>query len=507
MHQDTDPGHWFSEVVKALWPAIKKCITKTLKENIEPLIADKLLKFNTAKFGLMSVKFTKIEFGNNAPIFVGMRSSATPSETMWDAEFILPMHDAEIKLEIDWLNRVGGIKTEAILSQIHFHGTIRLGFSQFVNRWPGFGTISVCFTERPFIDFDLEPLGQWGPDLPVVTDLVIDIVRNGMGGAMVWPMQIVVPFLGPEASPDDDIEGVLSVTLVRGKGLQSGTSFMGQSIFTRSPHAVLTIGEQVFTSKTEHDTTSPRWEEQFRFTVHDVKARMLKINVTDDQLLKLGREALLGEAHVDLDAFSPDEAKATELWCPLHGAGGEVAGQILLQLDWIPGDKTQIEGIKKKLEGESGGAAVAAAAGDAFKLKGCVHVELLRARALMNTDTYMVDGTSDPYAIMELGVEKKKATVQPNTVNPEWNEKFKFISSNPDFEIFSIQIFDDDSGVASTVGVNGDDFLGAAEIHVREIKAQGRIVQTYKLEDKARGVTSGELDLSLTWEDMFDADN
>lgn len=36
---------------------------------------------------------------------------------------------------------------------------------------------------------------------------VIEIVRNGIGNAMVWPQQIVVPFLGDEATPDDDIEG------------------------------------------------------------------------------------------------------------------------------------------------------------------------------------------------------------------------------------------------------------------------------------------------------------
>lgn len=123
MHQDTDPGHWFSNVVAVLWPAIKKCITTTLHQKIEPLIADKLLAFNTAKFGLMAVRFTKIDFGDNPPIFVGMRSSATPTETMWDAEFILPLHEAEIKCEIEW--KWGGMKTEAVLSQIHFVGTIR----------------------------------------------------------------------------------------------------------------------------------------------------------------------------------------------------------------------------------------------------------------------------------------------------------------------------------------------------------------------------------------------
>ena len=104
--------------------------------------------------------------------------------------------------------------------------------------------------------------------LEVLTDFIIDIVRNAIGNAMVWPKQIVVPFLGPEPSPDDDIEGVLAVTLVRAKDLMSGSGFLGQSLFTRSPHAVLQIGDDKYTSHTEHDTTTPRWNETFKVLFH-----------------------------------------------------------------------------------------------------------------------------------------------------------------------------------------------------------------------------------------------
>ena len=79
-------------------------------------------------------------------------------------------------------------------------------------------------------------------------------------------------------------------------------------------------------------------------------------------------------------------------------------------------------------------------------------------------------------------------------------QTLQFISSNPDFEEFTAKLYDDDAGFGST----GDDFLGSIEIHVSEIKEKGRIVQTYQLENKDKGVTSGELDLSLAWEDMFD---
>jgi len=139
----------------------------------------------------------------------------------------LPAHQAKIVLEIEW--KWGGVKTEVILSAITFQATLRIGFAKFVDRWPGFGSINVCFTKRPEIDFDLQPLGDNFPDTPFVTVMLIDIIRNGIGGSMVWPKQIVVDFLGPAPTPDDDIEGVLGVTVVRAKDLTSGSSILGAS--------------------------------------------------------------------------------------------------------------------------------------------------------------------------------------------------------------------------------------------------------------------------------------
>merc|ERR1719324_2003548 len=103
---------------------------------------------------------------------------------------------------------------------------------------------------------------------------------------------------------------------------------------------------------------------------------------------------------------------------------------------------------------------------------------------------------SDPFAILTMGVEKCTSSVKESTVNPEWGEGFKFISSNPDFETLTVTIYDEDTGVA-------DDLLGKVEVKVAEIKSAGRFVKSYKLEDADAGITQGELDLEFEWEAMY----
>lgn len=54
-------------------------------------------------------------------------------------------------------------------------------------------------------------------------------------------------------------------------------------------------------------------------------------------------------------------------------------------------------------------------------------------------------GTSDPYVELSLTGEKlpsKKTTVVRNNLNPTWNEEFKLIVKEPDFQALRLVLYD-----------------------------------------------------------------
>jgi len=113
----------------------------------------------------------------------------------------------------------------------------------------------------------------------------------------------------------------------------------------------------------------------------------------------------------------------------------------------------------------------------------------------MDLDTFG-QGTSDPYAVITMGVETCTSSVKLNSLHPVWDEKFKFISSNPDFEVIALTLYDEDTTT--------DDLLGFVELKVKEIQDAGRIVRSFELKNEERGITSGEVDIEFEWEEMFE---
>lgn len=478
-HQDTDPGGWLGTIAQSLWPAIKDCVIKTLKDTVEPIIAAKLEEFNVQKYGIVAITFKKIDLGEHAPFFAGLRSNGTQTETMLDMEFTWPAHGAEIIAEIEW--KVGGLKSEVILSSVHFDGTIRIGFQDLIHRWPGFGTVNASFLRRPHVDFDLHPFGSYLSDIPIVTDIVINIVRNAIGDAMVWPNQIVVPIISPDDDKDDTHTGILNVRLMRGKDLAAGSNAF----------AVLSVDDETYTSEVQHNTNAPRWDEAFQFKPKNNGSIMLRIGVKSANTVR--SNATLGVAYLDLSNLNDEEQMQREMWCVLNNEYGETAaaqGQVLVHLNWVP---EGVEAEPDKLGHSGGGPELDVPMGEGFSLKGVVHMKLIGARNLMNMDTF---SKSDPFATIVMGAERRRSSVKQDTLNPRWNESFKFMSCNPKFEIIQLKLYDEDS--------TSEDFLGNVDIKVSDVQSAegGRMVNTFSLVNPAKKVTSGEVDVELSWEEI-----
>ncbi|GAV65991.1 C2 domain-containing protein [Cephalotus follicularis] len=77
-----------------------------------------------------------------------------------------------------------------------------------------------------------------------------------------------------------------------------------------------------------------------------------------------------------------------------------------------------------------------------MKPVGILHVKVVRALKLLKMD---ILGTSDPYVKLILTADKlpaKKTTIKKRNLNPEWNEKFKFVVKDPQSQVLKVQVFD-----------------------------------------------------------------
>ncbi|XP_019154993.1 PREDICTED: synaptotagmin-3-like [Ipomoea nil] len=73
---------------------------------------------------------------------------------------------------------------------------------------------------------------------------------------------------------------------------------------------------------------------------------------------------------------------------------------------------------------------------------GILHVKVLRARNLIDTDVF---SKSDPYVTLNLGKELlsvKKTTVKMDTLDPVWNEDFKLTVKDPDTQVLELHLYD-----------------------------------------------------------------
>lgn len=102
-----------------------------------------------------------------------------------------------------------------------------------------------------------------------------------------------------------------------------------------------------------------------------------------------------------------------------------------------------------------------------------IRLELLAARNLISAN---LNGSSDPYAIIECGTQKRFSSMVPNSRNPVWGEEFDFYAEELPVQI-KIAIYDWDIVWKSTE-------LGST---ILEIDEEGRTEAVWHSLDSASG--------------------
>ncbi|XP_071228958.1 extended synaptotagmin-1-like isoform X2 [Salvelinus alpinus] len=122
--------------------------------------------------------------------------------------------------------------------------------------------------------------------------------------------------------------------------------------------------------------------------------------------------------------------------------------------------------------------------------RGVVRIHLLEAEELTAKDTVIkgiIDGKSDPYAVLRVGTQTFTSHTVDSNLNPQWREMFEVIVHEVPGQELEVEVFDKDQ--------NQDDFLGRVKMDLDVVHKARVLDEWLKLKD----VTSGSIHLRLEW--------
>lgn len=137
---------------------------------------------------------------------------------------------------------------------------------------------------------------------------------------------------------------------------------------------------------------------------------------------------------------------------------------------------------------------------------GILHVNVLRAQKLRKKDLM---GKADPYVKLKLtddNLPSKKTTVKKNNLNPEWNEEFKLVVTDPESQTLELDVYDWEQ-------VGKHERMGMNIIHLKDLTPDEPTLLTLELlktlerkeaqNDKLRGQLITEVTYKPFKEDEF----
>ncbi|KAM6929593.1 extended synaptotagmin-1 [Lycodopsis pacificus] len=122
--------------------------------------------------------------------------------------------------------------------------------------------------------------------------------------------------------------------------------------------------------------------------------------------------------------------------------------------------------------------------------RGVVRIHLLEAEDLTAKDTVikgLIDGKSDPYAVLRVGTQIFTSHHVDSNLNPQWREMYEVIVHEVPGQELEVEVFDKDP--------DQDDFLGRVKVDLDIVKKARVVDDWFNLSD----VPSGSVHLRLEW--------
>lgn len=121
--------------------------------------------------------------------------------------------------------------------------------------------------------------------------------------------------------------------------------------------------------------------------------------------------------------------------------------------------------------------------------RGIVRIHLLAARGLSSKDKYvkgLIEGKSDPYALVRVGTQAFCSRVINEELNPQWGETYEVMVHEVPGQEIEVEVFDKDP--------DKDDFLGRMKLDVGKVLQAGVMDEWFPLQGG-----QGQVHLRLEW--------
>ncbi|XP_030410600.1 extended synaptotagmin-1 isoform X1 [Gopherus evgoodei] len=265
-----------------------------------------------------------------------------------------------------------------------------------------------------------------------------------------------------------------------------------------NPMVQLSVQDVTRESRVVYNTSSPVWDDAFRFFLQDPANQDIDIQVKDDT-----RQTSLGSLSVRLSRLLSAEDLTLDQWFQLEnsGPGSRIYMKLVMRILFLDAPEvcnTPQPCAPGQLDGETStfaGSSVdmpprpSRASPDAqFGTESVIRIHLLEAENLIAKDNFMggmIRGKSDPYAKVRLGGQSFRSHVVKEELSPRWNEVYEVVVNEIPGQEVEFEIYDKD--------IDKDDFLGRCKIALKRVLSSRFIDEWLPLED----VKSGRLHVRL----------
>ncbi|XP_074835860.1 extended synaptotagmin-1 isoform X2 [Carettochelys insculpta] len=263
-----------------------------------------------------------------------------------------------------------------------------------------------------------------------------------------------------------------------------------------NPMVQLSVQDVTRESRVVYNTSSPVWDDAFRFFLQDPAKQDLDIQVKDDT-----RQASLGSLSIPLSRLLSAADLTLDQWFQLESSGPSSRVYMKLVMRILFLDAPEVcHSPRPCVPGQPETSTLAGSSVDAparpsraspdaqFGTESVIRIHLLEAENLIAKDNFLggaIRGKSDPYAKVRLGGQSFRSRVIKEDLNPRWNEVYEAVVTQVPGQEVEFDLYDKD--------IDKDDFLGRCKITLKRVLSSRFIDEWLPLED----VKSGRLHVRL----------
>ncbi|KRX71894.1 Extended synaptotagmin-2 [Trichinella sp. T6] len=432
---DVERVEWINRVIAQTWPGIANFAKDFLKENIEPQIKDNLPSV------FRSFCFESIDIGD-IPVRVG--GIKVYAENVGRDRIVMDM-DVAYAGDCSLSVRVGCFR--AGVEQLQFQGKLRCILRPLISKPPWFGGFVIFFLNEPAFEFDLTGAGEL-VEMPGLMRAMRSVISSQLANICVLPNEIVIPVV-PETKMCDlsmsEPQGVVRVGVIAATNLENKDSFLkGKS----DPYVRITVGGQIYQTKTIENNLNPVWNEEFDAIVDHADGQYLGVELYDED--PGSRDEFLG--NLDLDMDSVRNKGYISDWYALNAVKH---GNVNLSVHWmnLSSDASLLDDVQNLPHSVP-------SSGPRNHALLMIYVDCIK-----NLPSVRKSFEPSPFILLTFGNEQRKTSVKMKTNNPVYQQRFVFLVKNVHHDILKLEAKDKTSGRS----------LGEVAIPVRLLKQENNM--------------------------------